>query len=384
MNLLFTSGTARGGTNFRTLLLNNHQKIQLSIDPFIPLYRLFRDCILERNGFLFDSQSGTLDDYYFSQEKIKVKQVIQSANPDIPFDISKWNSLKVNLQNRMKLASENLIPYLEELPATTFKQVFENTSKLILNASKKNRNEIKWIGYNDNWTVEFFPLLAQLFPEAKFILHLRDPRAVIYSSEYAEPDPAKHPTVISFSRHLRKYSAFAIYLKNLSILKDRLLITYYEPFIANPEIELKKVCKFLDLEYSDSLLDVNSFKKANGENWESDWNTYQKTEGIWKSDMPEEMVELTEFVCGPEMGLHDYTPMIFDKNRGMSSKTIEFAIKNIKDCKGWNTDFLEIERTIGSEFFRLEMLKSSILFSTEEIERNFLFNEVFLNLTKSN
>ena len=92
-----------------------------------------------------------------------------------------------------------------------------------------------WAGFNDNWTVEFFPLLARLIPDAKFMLHLRDPRAVVNSSEFAEPDPAKRPTVISFARHLRKYLAFATALPSDPFLRDRLLLTWYESCVENPE-----------------------------------------------------------------------------------------------------------------------------------------------------
>ena len=41
MRLLFTSGTARGGTNFRTLILDGHQRVCISLDPFIPLFRFY-------------------------------------------------------------------------------------------------------------------------------------------------------------------------------------------------------------------------------------------------------------------------------------------------------------------------------------------------------
>ncbi len=381
MKFLFTSGTARGGTNFRTLLLNNHPKVQMSIDPFIPLFRFYRDSLLKSTGNGLIAQSSILDDYYFSIDKIKVMKEIQNANPDIAFDLSQWNSLKSVIESRMKLASENLIPYLDKLPAPTFKEVFFNTREVILAASKKDIGEIQWVGFNDNWTVEFFPLIAKLFPEAKFILHLRDPRAVVYSSEFAEPDPAKHPTVVSFARHLRKYASFAIMHKNNALLKDRLLVTNYEPFIANPELEIRKICSFLEIEYLPEIININAFKKANGKQWESDWNTYQVTESIWREKMPREMLELTEFICDPEMRLHGYIPELYDNRKGLSGLAVDYAIKNIQECKGWNTDFPEIERTLGSEFYRKKMLNSSMNYSNDEIERCFLFQDV-LQLVK--
>ena len=72
MKLLFTSGTARGGTNFRTLMLNNHSNIRMSLDPFIPLFRYYRDSLLKTHGsydLIEKLKSSVLDDYYFCEIK---------------------------------------------------------------------------------------------------------------------------------------------------------------------------------------------------------------------------------------------------------------------------------------------------------------------------
>jgi hypothetical protein len=382
MKLLFTSGTARGGTNFRTLMLNNHPNIRMSLDPFIPLFRYYRYSLLKSQGaeeLLNQLPSGVLDDYYFSNTKRQLLQKVQNSNPDIAFDSSNWEELKANIAGRMKLASVDLIPYLDKLPARTFKEVFSNTMKVIASTTDK---ELKWVGFNDNWTMEFFPLVSKLIPDAKFMLHLRDPRAVINSSEFAEPDPAKRPTIVSFARHLRKYFAFAHMLPTYPQLKDRLLITYYEPFINDPEGEVRKMTEFLDVEYFSEMIDVGKFRKADGKFWPSDWAIYKTSTDIWKKEMPKDMAELSEFICDPEMRLHGYKPEIYDPKVGLSDSAFSFAIKNNRSCLGWRTDFQEIERTIGSELFRKKMIQIASEYSPEEVERNFLFPEVFENLNK--
>jgi hypothetical protein len=102
MRLLFTSGTARGGTNFRTLILNNHPAVRLSLDPFIPLFRFFRDSLIRAHGDgMAVPESGSLDDYYFSDEKLRVMRLLQSADPDIPFDLSQWGRLKAAIASKV-------------------------------------------------------------------------------------------------------------------------------------------------------------------------------------------------------------------------------------------------------------------------------------------
>lgn len=374
MRLLFTSGTARGGTNFRTLMLNNHPQVQLSLDPFIPLFRFYRDSLVRIHGSGdVHVGSSVLDDYYFSDEKLKVLRLLRSADPDIPFDLSAWPQLKIAITGRMKLASVNLIEHLDLLPAPTFREVFSNTMKVV---AAQQGGSPDWVGFNDNWAAEFFPMIARLIPDAKFILHLRDPRAVVFSSEFAEPDPAKRPTIISFARHLRKYYALSQVLPDDPYLKDRLLITHYEPFVANPELETRRVTDFLGLDYRPEMIDVARFRKADGSQWPSDWAIYQKSADVWRRDMPRQMAEVTEFICDPEMRLHGYRPEIYDPELGLSDAAFHYAIENARTCLGWRTDFAEIERTLGAEFYRKRLLNAPVP-PVDEVERCFLFGKVF-------
>lgn len=383
MRLLFTSGTARGGTNLRTLMLNNHPHIRMSLDPFIPLFRFYRDSLLksvQSEDLLQRLPSAVLDDYYFSETKLKIMKVIRTADPDIPFDMSAWERLKPAIASRMTLASVNLIPHLDKLPAPTFREVFQNTMKVIAATSDK---DLAWVGFNDNWAMEFIPLIARVVPDARFMLHLRDPRAVVNSSEFAEPDAAKRPTIVSFARHVRKYYAFATILPDDPSLEGRLLITRYEPFIEDPEAETRRMTAFLGVEFHPDMINVARFRKADGSPWPSDWAIYRASAGIWREEMPHAMAELTEFVCDPEMRIHGYQPEMFDSQAGLSDAAFEFALANNRDCLGWRTDFPEIERTLGSELFRKRLLASPGQATPAAIERLFLFPEVFARVTRS-
>jgi hypothetical protein len=383
MKLLFTSGTARGGTNFRTLMLNNHPHIRMSLDPFIPLFRSYRDSLLRAAGqqhLLERLPSSVLDDYYFSETKLQIMKTIRAADPDVPFEMSQWERLKPAIASRMSLGSMNAIPHLDMLPAPTFREVFRNAMKVIAATTDK---ALAWAGFNDNWAMEFIPLVARLDPDAKFMVHLRDPRAVIGASEFDEPDPAKRPTIVSFARHLRKYYAFATILPDDPSLRGRLLITRYEPFVENPEGETRRAAAFLGVDYDPSMIDVASFRKANGTAWTTDWPTYRASTDVWRQELPRPMAELTEFICDPEMRLFGYVPEIYDPAAGLSGPAFDFALANHRDCRGWRTDFPEIERTLGSELFRKRLLASPREAMPADIERMFLFPDVFTKVTHS-
>jgi hypothetical protein len=378
VKLLFTSGTARGGTNIRTLMLNNHSAISMSRDPFIPLFRYFHDSVLKAAGLAQAAEStpsGLLDDYYFSDQKLAILRAVQSTDPDIAFEMAGWPALSEALRQRMTLTSVNLLPYLDSLPAPTFREVFLNAAWIV--AAAQSRTGVEWAGFNDNWAIEFLPLVARLIPDARFMIHLRDPRAVVYSSEFAEPDPAKRPTIVSFARGLRKYQAFAVALAGHPHLKDRLLISRYEPFIDDSEREVRRMTDFLGVEFEPAMLDITRFRKPDGSQWPSGESIYRSTANIWRQDMPREMAELTEFVCDPDMRLSGYWPEVFDADRGLSPEAFEYARRNDRDCLGWRTDFAEIERTLGSEMYRKRLLASPVAPSAAEIDRCFLFPEVF-------
>ncbi len=381
MKLLFTSGTARGGTNLRTLMLNNHPRVRMAIDPFIPLFRYYRDAILKDARLDIAGLAPILDDYYFSDSKLRVMRAIQGGNADVAFDRAGWSALKSELSSRMQLASCNLIPHLDLLPANTFKEVFRNTCKLVRAANKKSENDLEWCGFNDNWAIEFFPLLAQIIPDAKFIVHLRDPRAVVNSSEFAEPDPKKHPTVVSFARHLRKYATFAKLLLMHPVLQGRVILSRYEDAVKDPEGEIRRFCDFLEIEFEPSMLDYSMFRKADGSAWPSSKEVYAASADSWEQQMPQPMRELTEFICGPEMSLYGYEPCVRGGTNDMlTDDAFAFAIKNARDSLGWNTDFSEIERTLGSELYRRKMLIINSAYTDSEIERCFLSVPIFNEL----
>ena len=385
MKFLFTAGTARGGTNFRTLMLNNHSSVQMSIDPFIPLFRFYRNSILKHHNKLhllnLIPNKNILDDYYFDSTKLEIMETIQNSDANIKFDLSQWIELKKDIANRMSLASMNLIKHLDKLPAPTFKEVFYNTMNLV---TCESVGDVAWAGFNDNWTCEFFPLIAKLIPDAKFILHLRDPRAVIHSSEFAESDPKKHPPIITFARHLRKHYTYATQFSLIPELKDKLLITKYEDFLDNTNKALIKVSNFLNIDFNTQMGDISNFKKADGSQWSSSKNDYKNSKDVWRENEYKNLVELTEFICAPEMSLHGYIPEIYNNNIGVSNATLNFCIQNINSSLGWHTNYQETERTIGCELYRERVLRSKISLSNLEIRRMFLFPEVYQQIQSEN
>ena len=114
--------------------------------------------------------------------------------------------------------------------------------------------------------VLIFPALINLFPEARFIHVVRDPRAVISSllqvgkrAEKAgwKTEDYTHSVLAAIS-YVNRYlhSGFASY----KISPERVLTLSYERLVSYPELETKGICRFLDIEWSQQMLCPGSIR----------------------------------------------------------------------------------------------------------------------------
>ena len=109
---LFSSGTARGGTNIITMMLSVHPLISLSQDPYLPIFKMFRNQLVYEHGSFgekFDADSP-MDEYYYFENKLSVMRLIQDSNLDRVLDSRRVKELQNSLLNRMKLTVPLLVP----------------------------------------------------------------------------------------------------------------------------------------------------------------------------------------------------------------------------------------------------------------------------------
>lgn len=94
--------------------------------------------------------------------------------------------------------------------------------------------------------------LAQIFPNGKFIFLFRSPIQV-FSSIVSTFCNGKFSRLYGFNKFL--YEDFESLSKNYEKLKDRSISVNYEEFLKNPEQELRKVLKYLNIESDMSILE---------------------------------------------------------------------------------------------------------------------------------
>lgn len=380
MGYLFTSGTARGGTNLRAQILNAHPEIAVASDPFLPIFRHFRNAVVAHSGdpeaqAALDPDSH-LDDYYFSPVKQRIMQYVQEGDLGLSFDLQAWPRLRPMLAQRAALASADLVPHLDRLPGKTFAEVFHNAVGLIADA--RGARSKRWVGFNDNWAVEFFAPLARAFPHARFIIHLRDPRAMVDASLRTEADPLRVPHVLSLARHWRKYLSFTLQYSQDPLFAGRLYVSRYEDVVTDPERCVREMTEFLGVEFDPAMLDVRNYYTATREPWSVSWEIYHDSVEVWRQMLPTPIVEVVDFVCSPDMTAMGYDTIT--DGEVLSGEALAFLVKDSRECLGWRTDFQQLEGDVGLELFRKALLRTDPVPDNGVVERCFLFTRVFHRL----
>ncbi len=326
---LFVSGTARGGTNLAIMMASVLPEVALVQDPYLALLKSFRNTLMARDRVEGFDLHSPLDEYYYDDRRLDVMRRIQDATLDVPFDAQSLDELREVLANRMRLSAPLMLPYLGELQGGTYREVMERGIEIIGKAWKKP--DATWMGFNDNWAIEFFGPLSNTFPDAKFLSIVRDGRSAVAShvrileAQHTNPlymyekQPNMVALTLSFVRCWRKQVAFTRHYQHT--LGDRLHVLSYEQLVTDPEREARRLAAFLEVEYRTEMIDASKFIAGDGNVWLPNSNhenapqgrIYADTIGKWKSTLSPDMVDLVEFVAGPDLAFAGYeTTRTFD------------------------------------------------------------------------
>ena len=181
---IFGASLPRSGTKLYTYALSVNKKILIASNPNVELFRFLKKDYSKRFKIKKKLKNFkinfTIEDYYGSNEKLNLLKFILNSNLNIRFN----ENLK-EFQNksftRSKLEIGDLSQHMKEISGSTYKEIFENQIKII---KKRVKNSRDWVGFSESWAIEFFPAIARTFPNAKFIVCLRDPRATIYANQH--------------------------------------------------------------------------------------------------------------------------------------------------------------------------------------------------------
>ena len=114
----------------------------------------------------------------------------------------------------------------------------------------------------------YFNSISKGYPGAKFIYIYRDPRAVLFSHKFrwkqrmrGSPNVPLIDSIRTFINYHPITMSWLMYRINTIAQKikhkENVYFISYEDLIVKPEIELKNICRFLNVYYEENMLDVS-------------------------------------------------------------------------------------------------------------------------------
>lgn len=136
--------------------------------------------------------------------------------------------------------------------------------------------------------------ILQKFPNAKIIIMLRDPRAVLLSQKNKWRQKYIGVIDIPFTESMRAYINYHPYTisrlwvaayKNIEQYKtdSRVAIIKFENFVNNPHEEFDKICTFLDIDCDDSLLNVEYKGSSRDESKKGEYGIKSEVARSWEN-----------------------------------------------------------------------------------------------------
>lgn len=171
-------------------------------------------------------------------------------------------------------------------------------------ANGKNRVIIK-----DNGNLEYALELATMYPDAKFLYNVRDPRDATAS---LISTPGFATSVAEFMHTWVSEQEKGLRL--LRLLGDRIYLSYYEDITSDPESNLPKICEWLGEEFDPNMLEFHTSKQsqdsaATATAWKNlKKPMMKKNYGKWRKKLSARQARTVERIAGREMIVLGYPP----------------------------------------------------------------------------
>ncbi len=397
MNYIFSTGLPRSGTALLTKALYESNQASIAVGPNVEIYRFFRNKLIQKYGSYSLKKKNKIfspfQDYFGSSENLELLKLMLNGKLSEKFDKKDWNLFLTKSQTKNDHDSADLIDYFPSLKAKSFKNIILNLIKLI-KVKRKIRKPIKnkkiYYGFHETWNICSLKTLAHSFPKAKFFVVIRDPRSVYASlSKNAEQRTELRVQLLSFCRHFRKYIILSNYFLSLPIFKKRLMIIKYEDLVTNPNQYLKKICKFLQINFNKNMVDPNKYYDfVTKKNWipHSSFSTKfpklnNKPMHKWKKYLSKYEVKSIEFLCQNEMRSMNYK-LKYDIKKNDISNIFKFIKQGYNKKVNWRTDLQDYSKDKSIEIFRYKFLEGKIKKKNESFKKSFLFDDYSLSYLK--
>ncbi|MFW6224938.1 MAG: sulfotransferase family protein [Bacteroidota bacterium] len=274
-SFVFILGRGRSGTSLLQTILNAHPHVSVAPEAqfILYLYRKYKHC---------NWTEKTIKQF---ASDIWLEQRLQN-----------WN-LDKDILHHTLLSNLNSNPTYSDLCSLVYYSY----------ALTQKKDKISVIGDKNPHYALFGDLLAHIFPKAKFIFMIRDPRDTVLSYKNVDFD-ANNPAVLAHRWNIYNKAILKAYKK----YSEQFIFLKFEDLLENPEKQLKRISDFLLFDYDPKMLQF--YKK------DQEWNTeFRKNLSKpldknnmykWKNKMPVQEQKIVGFICRKLLKQFSYEPSL--------------------------------------------------------------------------
>ncbi|BCX87771.1 omega-hydroxy-beta-dihydromenaquinone-9 sulfotransferase [Methylomarinovum tepidoasis] len=275
---IFVVGTPRSGTTLTARILGRHSKL------FMPGETHFFEDIYSRAEEL-----GLLDSPQ-AVKKISQRLFNLYERYNEPFD-----------QKRI----EGIFPTPDALEkALVGCQSYGDLFARFMEIQCDREGKSRW-GNNVPRDLFWVEEILRFFPDAKFIVCVRDIRAFLLSykgkwriTRRENVDRLKalyHPVITSF---LWKSSMRRLPAIQKAVPQKNLLIMRYEDLVRDPEASVRRLCRTVEEEFEPAMLEVDSHNSSNAL---AAKGIFSSSIDRWRTDLAPEEIAIAQAIAGPEL-----------------------------------------------------------------------------------
>jgi hypothetical protein len=385
---VFGTGLARSGGGLYSTLLSVHEQIDVALCPHLELFRSFRNAVVrsmdDPDALAAVPPSAPMQDHYFTDTRIAVFDAILDADLDLPFEDAEWEVFLERSIARANLETAELTPLYPKLRGRTYRDIFDNALGIIGEHRASRPGTV--VGWHEPWAIDFFPALARAYPEARFLVMLRDIRAVVSSVRgVGDRIPEQFVQALSYVRHWRKYVALAMRYSEDPLFAGRIHVTSHDDMVTRPEESVRAICAFLGVDFDPRMLDTEEFvDQSTGGRWAGNSSFEESTQGIkavratrWREKLDEPSVAALEWLCGPELEIAGWELLGGPWSPHPSAEALQILLDESTRYSNWRSDLGDPLLDIGAELLRSSLLRAPGTLDDALVRRCFLFRETY-------
>ncbi|TDJ74615.1 MAG: sulfotransferase [Planctomycetota bacterium] len=309
---LLLSGMFRSGTTLLSRMLGAGPECLVVADPFIYVLKAYRSFHLARAGATdWDPEEPTSDHFFARHADVNAAILAADLSEDIPAEL--LGRLRADIRRWKSEQHPGLCRRLDQVGGRTFADVYRSLTELSVELYGDAGTRLA--GTKVSWCEEFLPALARAFPEMRFVMLVRDLRAIVASQNRKQGSGAGKRPLLFYVRHWRKSVALTrSFLDHEGELSGRVQLLRYEDLVRDPQARLEELCAFLDTPFTPAMTRVEAFRaESETGSWLTNSSFADPGEGIytdslarWLSVLSSAEIEALNALAGPELAWMGY------------------------------------------------------------------------------